>query len=75
MNIEPKVCPTTHECKCGCHAWKGYLLFLFGLNFLLANLGIISIYASNIIWPSLLILAGLACIFKGMCKCCSRPMV
>ncbi len=58
-------------CKCPHHKALPVLLVLFGLTFLLGALGTLSPSTVDIIWPTLLILAGLFKIVeKSMCKCC-----
>ncbi len=59
-------------CKCPHHKTIPVLVVLFGLNFLLANWGVINWDTANTIWPVLVILAGLMKIGEksGMCKCC-----
>ena len=62
-----------HECKsCGCmhHAIVPILVALLGVAFLLLNLNIITMQVVNIVWPVLLILAGLFKACGRMCKCC-----
>lgn len=61
------------SCCCPCHKLgAGVLLAALGLTFLLKNLGVYDDSVNNIVWPSLLVLAGLKKIFGGMCKCCNK---
>jgi hypothetical protein len=48
-------------------------ILLIGLDFLLANLGVLSQGFLNVSWPILVMLVGLQKMAGGMCKCCSRP--
>ena len=48
----------------------GVLVVLFGLTFLLGAFQVLSSNTVAIVWPILVILAGLKTIFRGMCKCC-----
>ena len=50
----------------------GVFIALFGLTFLLKNLDVISDHVTNIIWPSLIILAGVKKVVRGICKCCDE---
>lgn len=55
-------------CGCFCHAgtWSGIGIVVFGLLFLLQNLGWLDTGIVGIVWPILVILAGL----KFFCRCC-----
>ena len=66
METEEKKCP------CPCHHVMGIFIVLFGLMFLLGALGVLSERTVGIIWPVLVILAGLKKVFSGFCKCCDR---
>jgi len=58
-------------CKCFHHKAMPVLVVLFGLTFLLGAWGALSLEAVNVIWPVIVILAGLFKIVeKSMCKCC-----
>lgn len=61
MDNETQACAT---CGRGCHVVIGFFLFLFGLNFLLGNIGVWNDYVTNIIWPALLILSGIVVAFR-----------
>src|SRR5690242_16875877 len=63
---------TEGQCKCPCHKVVGLSIALIGLSFLLEAFGVLSAHAVSIIWPVLLILAGLRKAASGMCKCCSE---
>ncbi len=58
------------KCCCPCHKMIGIFVILFGLTFLLKNLGVISDHTAAIAWPVIIILAGLKRMAKSMCKCC-----
>lgn len=60
-------------CKCPHHKVVPVLVVLFGVTFLLGAWGTLSWSAVNVIWPILVILAGLIKIGEnsGMCKCCN----
>ena len=58
------------KCKCMCHKFTGVGIILFGLTFLLGALDVISGDLVNIIWPVLVILAGVKCLIH--CGCCKR---
>ena len=59
-------------CKCVHHKVTPILIILIGLTFLLGALNILSMWAVSIIWPVLLIIAGVKklAMKSGMCKCC-----
>ncbi|HXI84115.1 MAG TPA: DUF5668 domain-containing protein [Verrucomicrobiae bacterium] len=59
------------KCGCPCHKMPGLFIVLIGLTFLLGALNVLSPRAVEIIWPILVILAGLKKMFSGMCKCCN----
>jgi phage-related protein len=50
----------------------GLLVVLFGLTFLLRELGVISNHFASIAWPIIVIVAGLKALFGHMCKCCRK---
>ena len=56
-------------CRCPHHKMVPGLVFLFGVLFLLFNLGVLSASFTNIAWPILVILAGWMKWSGGMCKC------
>ena len=57
---------------CGCphHKMGPTALVIFGLVFLLGNLNILTASAVSMIWPIILIVAGLMKMKSGSCKCC-----
>lgn len=59
------------ENVCGCphHKMIPALVTLFGLVFLLGTLGVMSMGTVNVVWPIIVIVAGLT--KMGGCKCCS----
>ncbi|MDO8470651.1 MAG: DUF5668 domain-containing protein [bacterium] len=58
--------------KCGCvhHSIGGLIVTLFGLLFLLGNMGVVTMEMVNTGWPVLVIIAGLAKLMKKKCTCC-----
>lgn len=60
------------EKRCGCmhHGFIPVLVVLFGLLFLLGNLGVVSARTVDVGWPILVGLAGLQKLLEGKCKCC-----
>ena len=61
---------TCCNCCCPCHKMKGILIILFGLTFLLGAFEVLSQHWVSIIWPILVMLAGVFSLMKGKCKCC-----
>lgn len=57
-------------CKCMHHKVVPVLIILFGLNFLLGGLGVLSANAVDIVWPVIVVLIGFMKLMKGACKCC-----
>ena len=59
-------------CKCPHHKVMPVLIVLFGLTFLLGNMGVLTWMAVGWIWPVLIIIAGAKklAMKSGMCKCC-----
>ncbi len=57
-------------CKCPHHKMMPILLIVAGLVFLAGNMGWLSAYWVGIIWPLLLIIAGIKKLVMRMCKCC-----
>ena len=57
---------------CGCPHHKIFpgLVVLFGLVFLLGALGVITSQTVAIMWPVIVIVAGLKKMMKRRCKCC-----
>ncbi len=60
------------KCNCPHHMMKGVLVILFGLTFLLGAFEVLSQHVVSIVWPILLMLAGVGSLTKGMCKCCDE---
>jgi hypothetical protein len=48
-------------------------IVLFGVVFLLKAMGILNPPDVNLIWPILVILAGLQMLFRSKCRCCDAP--
>ena len=57
-------------CNCLHHKVVPGLIVAFGLTFLLAALGTITMQTRDIIWPTIIVLAGLMKMSRGMCSCC-----
>ena len=58
--------------KCGCphHKIIPALVVLFGLLFLLQAVNVVSTETVAIVWPIIVMAAGLNKMASGMCKCC-----
>lgn len=63
---------TKSHCDCSHHKILPAFLVLFGLSFLLAQLGVISQVMNGTIWPVLVILLGLMKLKSGSCSCYMR---
>lgn len=63
-----------HGCCCPCHKAPGLLIAVFGLTFLLKNLGVYDDSINNMIWPATILLYGLHKCCGNWCKCCSGKM-
>lgn len=63
-------CYDGSDCGCWHHNIFAFLLIVFGLTFLLGAFQIISGETVNVIWPILVVIAGIKKLFGGMCKCC-----
>ena len=61
---EKKVCPCPH------HSMLPIFVVAFGLTFLLRALGVLEPGIANIIWPVIVIAAGVAKLGSRFCKCC-----
>ena len=59
-------------CNCPHHKFMPILIVLFGLTFLLGAMGTITMGTVNIVWPIIIIVAGLFKLNRGMCKCCTN---
>ena len=61
-----------NTCKCPHHKVMPVLVILFGLTFLLGAWGTISKDTVNIVWPVLVMLAGVMKLGEQsrVCKCC-----
>jgi hypothetical protein len=64
-----------NKCGCVCHKMKGVFVILIGLTFLLNSMEIISSHMTSMIWPTIIIIAGVKMSLKGMCKCCHKDKV
>jgi hypothetical protein len=63
--MEPNNTNNNAPCKCGGKKMFSILVVLFGLTFLLQTLGVLTPYGVGIIWPILVIIAGVT----KMCRC------
>ena len=61
-----------NKCGCPCHKSAGLAIVVLGVLFLLQNLGVLPAHIIGMVWPVLIILAGLKITLKGMCKCCEK---
>ena len=61
---------TQNNCQCMHHKIMPMLIVLLGLTFLSKELGIVSAGTANVIWPVIVILAGLKKLMGNVCKCC-----
>jgi hypothetical protein len=59
------------KCNCNHHKVIPLLIALFGLLFLLRALDVFGQHTTDVIWPILVIAAGLTKMFSGMCRCCN----
>ena len=61
-----------NSCKCKHHKVIPFLMVVFGVSFFMGFLGITSWDAVNLIWPVLVIIAGIIKFgdMSGMCHCC-----
>jgi Domain of unknown function (DUF5668) len=67
----PECCtPSEGQKCCPCSKLPALFVILFGLTFLLRELGVISSHTAGIAWPVIVIVAGLQYLFRGLCKCC-----
>ncbi|KND50405.1 MAG: hypothetical protein AB202_01990 [Parcubacteria bacterium C7867-007] len=63
---------TTSACRCPHHLVQPILIILFGGSFLAGNMGYLGADIIRIVWPTLIILIGVAKLFAGSCKCFER---
>lgn len=59
-------------CRCGHHKVIPILVVLFGLEFLLAQVNVLTWNFVGVTWPILVIIAGCMKLFRGACKCCCK---
>lgn len=57
-------------CRCPHHMMFPFLVVAFGATFLLGAFNVIDGETVNVIWPIIVVLAGLKKMFARMCKCC-----
>jgi len=60
------------KCRCPHHKVFPIFIVLFGLLFLLEAVNVITPTATNILWPIIVIAAGLQKLFEQKCSCCGR---
>jgi len=65
-NNNGKTCGT--GCGCNHHMVGGVAIILIGVAFLLETFGVLSAYATGIIWPILLIIYASG----KLCRCCKK---
>ena len=63
-------CCGSYACNCVHHMVIPILVVAFGATFLMGQLGFISEATVSIVWPILVMMAGLKKLFAGLCKCC-----
>ena len=69
--MQGKVCGGCGKgCGCMCHKVVPILIILLGLDFLLADFGVVSQGFVAMSWPILLTLIGVMKLMKNKCKCC-----
>jgi len=67
----PECCTSTVGKKCcPCKKMPAVFVILFGLTFLLREVGVISYHVAAVTWPIIVILAGAQFICRDSCKCC-----
>jgi hypothetical protein len=57
-------------CSCKCHSMMPIIVVIFGLLFLLSSLGVIPENIVSIVWPLIVIWAGVSKFMQKRCKCC-----
>ena len=62
-------CCNMSVCPCGHHKIMPLLIILFGIIFLLSSLSVMSMAMAYVLGSVIVILAGLAKLFGGSCKC------
>lgn len=63
---------TGRTCQCKHHSFVPGLVVLFGLTFLLEAFGSLSAGTVSVIWPILVILAGILKMTGRSCGCCKK---
>lgn len=63
---------TGKTCNCTHHKVIPILVILFGLEFLLATVGVFTWNFVDVTWPILVIIAGCVKLFGRTCKCCAK---
>ncbi len=59
-------------CHCGHHKVMPILVIILGLEFLLAEVNVLTWGFVNITWPILLIIFGFYKLMSGKCNCCAK---
>ena len=63
--------PEDRKCACFCHKMPGVFVVLIGVAILLRALSVLGSTAFWVTIAVLVILLGLQCMTRGVCKCCS----
>jgi uncharacterized membrane protein len=69
---EPMQGKTCKGCGCGHHKIVPILIILLGLEFLLAQVNVLTWGFVGVTWPILVIIVGCMKLAKGCCKCCKK---
>ena len=69
---EPMKDKTCGSCNCGHHKIVPILIIILGLEFLLAQINVLTWAFVNVTWPIVIIIVGVMKLMKGSCKCCGR---
>ena len=59
------------KCSCACHKMIGLFVAAIGLVFLLGAFDALSSRIVSILWPFIVVLAGIQIVFRNKCKCCA----
>lgn len=60
-----------NNCHCSCHQTLGIIIAFIGVVFLLGHFDVVGPDTVGLMWPILLILAGIKKAYGRNCKCCS----
>lgn len=61
-----------NTCKCPHHSMIPLAIVAFGAVFLLRQLNVLTMAAANILWPIVVIAAGLTKLMGKRCSCCAN---